>query len=160
MGGGNIAINTVWNRIFGTFQGEAERPRYGLTTNIRTFRPTRVAFPRVLRLGARRARRQQLARAARLCVPRPWLVARRQRRVYAGVKPACGGRLQRKRPSSSGVYRIQDRGTKRPMAPSSIVVIIVGIVLALLVNYLLGIIVILIGLAMLLMPMLGARRRV
>jgi hypothetical protein len=46
------------------------------------------------------------------------------------------------------------------MAPSSIVVIIVGIVLALLVNYLLGIIVILIGLAMLLMPMLGARRRV
>jgi len=46
------------------------------------------------------------------------------------------------------------------MAPSSIVVIIVGIVLALLVNYLLGIIVILIGLAMLLMPMLGTRRRV
>jgi hypothetical protein len=46
------------------------------------------------------------------------------------------------------------------MAPSSIVVIIVGIVLALLVNYLLGIIVILIGLAMLLVPMLGTRRRV
>ncbi|HET9163466.1 MAG TPA: hypothetical protein VFN89_08505 [Solirubrobacterales bacterium] len=46
------------------------------------------------------------------------------------------------------------------MAPSSIVVIIVGIVLALLVNYILGIIVILIGLAMLLMPMLGSRRRV
>jgi hypothetical protein len=44
------------------------------------------------------------------------------------------------------------------MAPSSIVVIIVGIVLALLVNYLLGIIVILIGLAMLLLPMLGTRR--
>lgn len=46
------------------------------------------------------------------------------------------------------------------MAPSSIVVIIVGIVLALLVNYLLGIIVILIGLAMLLMPMLSTGRRV
>lgn len=44
------------------------------------------------------------------------------------------------------------------MAPSSIVVIIVGIVLALLVNYLLGIVVILIGLAMLLLPMLGTRR--
>ena len=44
------------------------------------------------------------------------------------------------------------------MAPSSIVVIIVGIVLALLVNYPLGIIVILIGLAMLLLPMLGTRR--
>ncbi len=45
------------------------------------------------------------------------------------------------------------------MTPSSIVVIIVGIVLALLVNYILGIIVILIGLAMLLMPMLGGTRR-
>lgn len=41
------------------------------------------------------------------------------------------------------------------MVPSSILVIVVGIVLALLVNYVLGIIVILIGLAMLLVPMLG-----
>jgi hypothetical protein len=45
------------------------------------------------------------------------------------------------------------------MTPRSIVVIIIGIVLALLVNYILGIIVILIGLAMLLMPMLGGTRR-
>jgi hypothetical protein len=44
------------------------------------------------------------------------------------------------------------------MTPSSIVVILIGIVLALLVNYLLGIIVILIGLAMLLFPMFSARR--
>lgn len=46
------------------------------------------------------------------------------------------------------------------MVPSSILVIVVGIVLALLVNYILGIIVVLIGLAMLLVPMLsgGARR--
>ncbi|HEU4906235.1 MAG TPA: hypothetical protein VFT19_08990 [Solirubrobacterales bacterium] len=47
------------------------------------------------------------------------------------------------------------------MAPSSILVIIVGIALALLVNYVLGIIVVLIGLAMLLVPMLsGGTRRV
>jgi sterol desaturase/sphingolipid hydroxylase (fatty acid hydroxylase superfamily) len=39
---GGILI--VWDRIFGTFQGETERPRYGLTKNIRSFRPTRVAF--------------------------------------------------------------------------------------------------------------------
>jgi hypothetical protein len=45
------------------------------------------------------------------------------------------------------------------MTPSSIVVILIGIVLALLVNYILGIIVILIGLAMLLMPMLGSSKR-
>ena len=45
------------------------------------------------------------------------------------------------------------------MTPSSIVVILIGIVLALLVSYILGIIVILIGLAMLLMPVLGGTRR-
>jgi hypothetical protein len=56
MGGGNVVINAVWklavvfvyviiwDRIFGSFQGETERPRYGLTKNIRSFRPTRVAF--------------------------------------------------------------------------------------------------------------------
>jgi len=43
------------------------------------------------------------------------------------------------------------------MAPSALLVIVVGIVLALLVNYVLGIVVILIGLAMLLWPMLGGR---
>jgi sterol desaturase/sphingolipid hydroxylase (fatty acid hydroxylase superfamily) len=39
---GGILI--VWDRLFGTFQGEGERPKYGLTQNIRTFVPTRVAF--------------------------------------------------------------------------------------------------------------------
>ena len=39
---GGILI--VWDRMFGTFQGETERVRYGLTQNLRTFRPTRVAF--------------------------------------------------------------------------------------------------------------------
>lgn len=43
-----------------------------------------------------------------------------------------------------------------------LILIIIGIVLALLVNYILGIIVILIGLALLIVPMLGSgtRRRV
>ena len=41
----------------------------------------------------------------------------------------------------------------------SILLIIIGIVLAILVNYILGIIVILIGLAMLLLPRLGTRSR-
>jgi hypothetical protein len=40
----------------------------------------------------------------------------------------------------------------------SIVLVIIGIILAILVNYILGIVVILIGLAMLLLPRLGARR--
>jgi sterol desaturase/sphingolipid hydroxylase (fatty acid hydroxylase superfamily) len=39
---GGILI--IWDRIFGTYQGETERVRYGLTKNIRSFRPTEVAF--------------------------------------------------------------------------------------------------------------------
>ncbi len=39
---GGILI--IWDRMFGTFQGESEPVRYGLTRNIRSFRPTRVAF--------------------------------------------------------------------------------------------------------------------
>jgi sterol desaturase/sphingolipid hydroxylase (fatty acid hydroxylase superfamily) len=34
----------VWDRLFGTFEPEAERVTYGLTKNINTFNPVRVAF--------------------------------------------------------------------------------------------------------------------
>lgn len=59
----------------------------------------------------------------------------------------------------SGVSAERGTGKKPVMAPSSLLVIVIGIVLALLVHYALGIIVILIGLAMLLLPMLGGRTR-
>jgi sterol desaturase/sphingolipid hydroxylase (fatty acid hydroxylase superfamily) len=39
---GGILI--IWDRMFGTFEGEGERVRYGLTKNLRTFRPVKVAF--------------------------------------------------------------------------------------------------------------------
>ena len=39
---GGILI--IWDRLFGTFVPEAERVRYGLTKNITTFNPVRVAF--------------------------------------------------------------------------------------------------------------------
>jgi len=39
---GGILI--LWDRLFGTFAGEDERVRYGLTTNIETHNPVRVAF--------------------------------------------------------------------------------------------------------------------
>jgi sterol desaturase/sphingolipid hydroxylase (fatty acid hydroxylase superfamily) len=39
---GGILI--IWDRLFGTFEPEGEPVRYGLTTNIRTFRPLTVAF--------------------------------------------------------------------------------------------------------------------
>jgi hypothetical protein len=45
------------------------------------------------------------------------------------------------------------------MIPSSLLLIVIGIVLAILVNYILGIIVILIGLALLIAPMVGSGTR-
>ena len=53
---GGILI--VWDRLFGTFQGETERVRYGLTKNIRTFKPDPRRLPRVRRHRPRRARRR------------------------------------------------------------------------------------------------------
>ena len=37
-------IMIIWDRLFGTFQAETERVRYGLTKNIDTHVPTSVAF--------------------------------------------------------------------------------------------------------------------
>jgi sterol desaturase/sphingolipid hydroxylase (fatty acid hydroxylase superfamily) len=37
-------ILIIWDRLFGSFQGENENPRYGLTRNVGTFRVVRVAF--------------------------------------------------------------------------------------------------------------------
>jgi sterol desaturase/sphingolipid hydroxylase (fatty acid hydroxylase superfamily) len=39
---GGILI--VWDRLFGTYTPEGERVRYGLTTNLETYNPVRVAF--------------------------------------------------------------------------------------------------------------------
>ena len=39
---GGILI--IWDRLFGTYEGEGERVRYGLTKNIGTFSPVRAAF--------------------------------------------------------------------------------------------------------------------
>jgi sterol desaturase/sphingolipid hydroxylase (fatty acid hydroxylase superfamily) len=34
----------IWDRLFGTFQAEDERPDYGLTKNLQTYNPLRIAF--------------------------------------------------------------------------------------------------------------------
>jgi sterol desaturase/sphingolipid hydroxylase (fatty acid hydroxylase superfamily) len=39
---GGILI--IWDRLFGSYEPEGERVRYGLTTQLRTFRPMKVAF--------------------------------------------------------------------------------------------------------------------
>jgi len=44
-------IPVMWDRIFGTFEPEGERVRYGLTRNLTTFNPVRVAFHEYAALG-------------------------------------------------------------------------------------------------------------
>ncbi len=34
----------IWDKLFGTFEKETEAPRYGLTTNLRTYHPFKVIF--------------------------------------------------------------------------------------------------------------------
>jgi len=40
----HAGILIIWDRLFGTFKEEEERPRYGLTSNIDTYNPVRIAF--------------------------------------------------------------------------------------------------------------------
>lgn len=40
----HAGIFIIWDKIFGTFEPEAERVDYGLTTNIQTYNPVRIAF--------------------------------------------------------------------------------------------------------------------
>ena len=44
-------ILVIWDRLFGTFEPEGERVRYGLTKNLATFNPVRVAFHEYAALG-------------------------------------------------------------------------------------------------------------
>ena len=44
-------ILIIWDRLFGTFQGEAEPVRYGLTKNLTTHHPVRVAFHEYAAIG-------------------------------------------------------------------------------------------------------------
>jgi sterol desaturase/sphingolipid hydroxylase (fatty acid hydroxylase superfamily) len=40
----HAGILIIWDRMFGTFQREHSRPTYGLTTNINSYNPVRIAF--------------------------------------------------------------------------------------------------------------------
>jgi sterol desaturase/sphingolipid hydroxylase (fatty acid hydroxylase superfamily) len=40
----HAGILIIWDRFFGTFKKEEERPNYGLTRNVNTFNPVSVAF--------------------------------------------------------------------------------------------------------------------
>ncbi len=92
---GGILI--VWDRLFGTFEPEGEPVDYGLTTNIATFNPLRIAFHEWRTLFAEVARARSLGEAlGAIFAPPGWsadgrtLTARQLRARQAGVASASG----------------------------------------------------------------------
>lgn len=63
-------IFIVWDRLFGSFEPERERVRYGLTQNLQTFNPVRIAFHEWAAL-LRDLRRATSLRAAWQAVAKP-----------------------------------------------------------------------------------------
>ncbi|GAB3336730.1 sterol desaturase family protein [Larkinella ripae] len=47
----HAGVLIIWDRLFGTFQKEEERPTYGLTQNIDTHNPIRIAFHEWVAMG-------------------------------------------------------------------------------------------------------------
>lgn len=47
----HAGILIIWDRMFGTFVEEDEHPTYGLTTNLNTFNPVRIAFHEWISIG-------------------------------------------------------------------------------------------------------------
>ncbi|GAB3958900.1 sterol desaturase family protein [Spirosoma harenae] len=47
----HAGILIIWDRMFGTFEEERKRPTYGLTTNIDTHNPVRIAFHEWVAIG-------------------------------------------------------------------------------------------------------------
>lgn len=61
----------VWDKLFGTFEPEVERCVYGLTTNIDTYNPVRVAFHEYVAIGRDWRAARGLREKAGLLVRRP-----------------------------------------------------------------------------------------
>jgi sterol desaturase/sphingolipid hydroxylase (fatty acid hydroxylase superfamily) len=47
----HAGVLILWDRLFGTFQEEKARPTYGLTTNLNSYNPFRIAFNEWAQIG-------------------------------------------------------------------------------------------------------------
>jgi hypothetical protein len=112
----HAGVLIIWDRLFGTFQKEEERPQYGLTRNIGSFNPVIVAFKTWGDLFRRAGRAGSLPNAIGYFVRPPgWshdgstLTARQMVEEYKrlqpeqdepGIKPTAAGN-----PEASGKTR-------------------------------------------------------
>ncbi len=67
----HAGILIIWDRMFGTFQPEEERPTYGLTKNINTFNPIKIAFIEWINLGKDIRRGKSLSNAVKYLLNPP-----------------------------------------------------------------------------------------
>ncbi|GAB3805889.1 sterol desaturase family protein [Spirosoma humi] len=47
----HAGVLIIWDRLFGTFEPEKQRPTYGLTTNVNSHNPVRIAFHEWVAIG-------------------------------------------------------------------------------------------------------------
>ena len=67
----HAGILIIWDRMFGTFKDEEERPTYGLTKNINTFNPFLIAFHEWADMFRRMSRAGSFKNAIRYLVKPP-----------------------------------------------------------------------------------------
>jgi len=69
----HAGILIIWDRLFGTFIDEQTRPTYGLTKNVNTFHPVKIAFHEWKNLGSDIAKGRSLSNAVKyLFYPPGW----------------------------------------------------------------------------------------
>jgi sterol desaturase/sphingolipid hydroxylase (fatty acid hydroxylase superfamily) len=87
-------ILIVWDRLFGTFEPEVEAPVYGLTRNLASYNPLRIAFHEWAAIARDVARPNPLAVRLGLAFRppgwRPGAVARSAPELRARREAACG----------------------------------------------------------------------
>lgn len=106
---GGILI--IWDRLFGTFQPEEDRPRYGLTRNIGSFNPFVVALKtwgELIRLTVKA--RNWRERARFLFGPPGWSpdgssLTTRQLREQAGLDQAMLNIVNKSKIREDGIVR-------------------------------------------------------
>jgi sterol desaturase/sphingolipid hydroxylase (fatty acid hydroxylase superfamily) len=67
----HAGILIIWDRLFGTFTPEEERPTYGLTKNVDTFNPVRIAFHEWVNLSKDIAQSQSIGNAFKYMINPP-----------------------------------------------------------------------------------------
>ena len=113
---GGILI--IWDRMFGTYEPEGERVRYGLTKNIGTFNPVRVAFHEYIAMWHDIAPRRPFRDRLGILFRGPgWSPPGDRRRRWSRTAAADAARRRRPQAAAGGAAG-PERGSPPPAASS------------------------------------------